>query len=242
MMSILDRLAKPQPVTSFRPQNVRDLFLLRLAQKLGEPLATDHYRQLAGDHTDESLLLAYRRGIRRRSTDGNLAKSFHIELAGIKEQYTRSPIIRLLAIKVERRSVAIAVFVGTRLDFHDVRELSSKAEKAEASAAGFVSWALANFEIESATVERMANGAEIRRSILNKTILNLLRAGSIPIWEVAKREVLEAYSHPPLQSRADLRQVAQSILWSMFTTDKPHSQEVDAAALGLYVQTERLFL
>jgi len=32
------------------------------------------------------------------------------------------------------------------------------------------------------------------------------------------------------------------MLWSMFNTEKPNCQEIDAASLGLHVQTERLFL
>jgi hypothetical protein len=53
--------------------------------------------------------------------------------------------------------------------------------------------------------------------------------------------LLEAYEHPPLRSRVELRRAASTILWSMFNTETPNCQELDAAAIGLYIQTERQF-
>jgi hypothetical protein len=172
----------------------------------------------------------------------DLPRSFHVELASARAQVGQEQTDRLLAIKVERRCIAVAVFVGQKLDFHDKRTLGAQPEKADASAVGFLSWVISNFEIESVTLERMTNGNEIRRAVLNRGVLDMLRGSALPIWEVNKRELLEAYGCPPLRSRTELRQAAQTILWSMFNTDRPHSQELDAAALGLYVQTERQFL
>jgi hypothetical protein len=242
MMSILDQVAMKRPLAGFRPTNARELLILRLAQKLGEPAAASHYAQLAAERSIETLLLAYRRAVNHGTPPRDVATRFHVELALAKDQDYRSREERLLAIKVERRSVAIAVFIGGKLDFHDVRNLSSQAEKAVTSALGFLRWVVGNYEIESATMERMTNGNEIRRAVLNQAVLDMLRSSGIPIWEASKRELLEAYSHPPLQSRQELRQAALSILWAMFNTDKPGLQEIDAGALGLHVQTERCFL
>lgn len=241
-MNILDQMALKRPQAWFRPATVRELFLLRLSQKLGEPAAADHYAELARGYTDETLLLAYRRTLNHGHSPRDLGRSFHVELASAHEQSDHTQTDRLLAIKVERRSIAVAVFVGSKLDFHDVRNLSSQNEKAEASAIGFLNWIISSFDIESATLERMTNGNEIRRAVLNQAILNMLRASAIPVWEASKRELVEAYAHPPLRSRVELRQAVQTILWSMFNTEKPNCQELDAASLGLHVQTERLFL
>jgi hypothetical protein len=123
-----------------------------------------------------------------------------------------------------------------------MRTLGAHPDKAGASAIGFLDWVISNFEIESAALERMTNGNEIRRAVLNQAVLNMLRARAIPIWEVSKRELLESYGHPPLRTRVELRQAGQTILWSMFNTDKPNPQELDAASLGLHIQTERMFL
>jgi hypothetical protein len=242
MVTILDQMAVRRPQASYRPANVRELFVLRLAQKLGEPKSAEHYAELANSHSDETLLLAYRRSMNHGHPARDLARSFHVELASARAQGSHDQTDRLLAIKVERRCIAVAVFVGGKLDFHDKRILPAQPDKADASAIGFLSWVITNLEIESATLERMTNGNEIRRAILNQTVLNTLRASSIPFWEVNKRELLDAFGHPPLQTRGELRQSVQTILWSMFTSDSPDSQELDAAAVGLYVQTERLFL
>jgi len=217
--------------------------VLRLAQKLGEPVATEHYAQLASRHSDETLLLAYRHTLNHGHPPRDLARSFHVELAASREQQNGvDRTEKLLAIKIERRCIAVAVFVGTRLDYHGVRHLSSQADKAEASAIHFLHWVIENLEISSVALERMTNGSEIRRAVLNQAVLDMLRSNAIPVWEIGKRELLEGYGYPPLESRIKLREAAHTILWSMFTTDKPDCQEIDAAALGLHVQTERLFL
>ena len=88
----------------------------------------------------------------------------------------------------------------------------------------------------------MTNGNEIRRAVLNKAVIDMLRASGLPIWEVSKRDLLHAFGHPPLLSRVDLRQAASTMLWSMFNTGAPHCQELDAAAVGLYVQSDRQFI
>lgn len=242
MIDILEQVANKRPVSAFRPSNARELLVLRLAQKLAEPAAVAHYAELAAEHSIETMLLAYRRAVNHGTPPADMAKRFHSELGSARAQDIRFRDERLLAIKVERRSVAAAVFVGDRLDFHDMRHLPAQAEKAIESALAFLRWVVDDCEIESATLERMTNGKQIRRAVLNQAILDMLRSESLPIWEVGKRELLEAYSHPPLRSRQELRQVVLSILWSMFNTDKPGFQEIDAGALGLYVQTERCFL
>ena len=242
MTSILDQVAAKKPLAGFRPTNIREFFALRLAQKLNEPAAAQHYAELAARRSEATLLLAYRRASNHGRPSPDLARRFHVELAAAREQEDHSHPKQLLAVKVERRSVAVAVFIGSKLDYHDARSLSSQPDKAESSALGFLRWVISNCEIESACVERMTNGNEIRRAVLNQAAFNMLRADGIPLWEVSKAELLGAYSHPPLQTRQELRQAAHSILWAMFNTDKPNCQEIDAAALGLHVQTERSFL
>ena len=148
----------------------------------------------------------------------------------------------LLAIKVERRSIAVAVFVGNKLDYHDVRHLRAEPDKADSSAIGFLNWVIGEFSTTSAALERMTNGNQIRRAGLNQAVLAALRENIVPVWEIDKKSLFAAYGYPPLESRADLRQVAHTIMWSMFNTPVPSPQEIDAAALGLHIQTERLFL
>jgi hypothetical protein len=242
MMRILDRMTVKRPLTCFRPTTARELLVLRLAQKLGEPAAVKHYAELARQYNDDTLLLAYRKTLNNGHPPHDLARAFHTELAALRRQDDRSHASCVLAIKVERRCIAVAVFIGTRLDFNDMRTLGAHPDKADSSAIGFLRWVIGSFDIESAALERMTNGNEIRRAVLNKTVLNVLRESSLPIWEVSKQDLFDAYGYPQLRSRMELRQAATGILWSMFNTDTPNCQELDAASVGLYVQTERQFL
>src|SRR5688572_23662379 len=120
-MSILDQMAVKRSLAYYRPSTIRELFVLRLAQKLREPSAAEHFAELAREHTDETLLLAYRRTMNHGQPARDLGRSFHVELASANEQNDQGQTDRALAIKVERRSIAIAVFIGCKLDFHDVR-------------------------------------------------------------------------------------------------------------------------
>lgn len=241
-MSILDQIAVKPAATVFRPASPGELFALRLAQKLGEPAAISHYLDLAARYSSEVLLAAFRRAMNGGSPPSDLARRFHSELSISTRNGYPHRTERLLAIKVERRSVAVAVFVGSRLEYHDVRQLSSQSNKAESSALGFVRWIMDSYAVESVSLEMLTNGDEIRRAVLSKAIVTMFRAAAMPVWEVRKADLLSAYGQPPLRSRKELRAVTQSIVWAMLNTDKPHWQELDAAALGLYVQTERLFL
>jgi hypothetical protein len=146
---------------------------------------------------------------------------------------------KLVALKVERRSLAMAIFIDQRLDYTDVRQLSSSEEKADESAVGFLNWALSIFPIGSAALEVVA-GAEIRRARLNRAILDAFRGRGIPVWEITPEELLGAFGEPPLRARREVREVVLSI-WPILDDRKEEPSILDAAALGLLVQTKRLF-
>jgi hypothetical protein len=238
MTSILDQFrSAPSGFTLRRP---RDIFALRLAQKLNDTSAAAHYLMLAAEHSEAHLLTAYRRTI-RESTNGDLGRRFHYELGRSGEPGSDQRCAKLLSVRVERRAVAAAVFHGEHLDYTQVRQLSSSREKALSSAVGFVNWLLANFAIESAALEAIPNGDEIQRQVLSDTIQQVLRERMLPIWQIPKAQVFEAFGHPPLRSRKELRAVITTI-WPVLAGTKGKGFIQDAAALGLYVQTERLFI
>src|SRR5579884_1221352 len=145
MTPLLDRFI---PIMSaFRPSTARELFALRLSQKLN-----DRY-------SEPQLLSAYRRTI--RSNGGGIkdaGKRFHAELKALNGNGHQSRSDSLISIRVERRTIAVAIFEGEHLEFADARQLSSDREKASASAAGFIGWLLNRFTVESATVEGIVNG------------------------------------------------------------------------------------
>jgi hypothetical protein len=147
----------------------------------------------------------------------------------------------LAALKVERRLVAAAVFKDTNLDYTQLRQLSAKQSTAEASSLGFVHWVATALEIDSATLEKAPPKPATRRTHLSRMICRALQSSGIPVWRVSKLDLLAAFGEPPLKTRKELRERIVSI-WPIL--DRPDRERglLDAVALGLFVQTERLFL
>jgi len=147
---------------------------------------------------------------------------------------------RLAAFRVERRSITVVVFDRDHLDYSQTRQLSSRLDKAEDAAVGFAAWITDAFDIGRAALERIVSSEARRRIELSAAITTLLRQRGIPIWEVSKRDLLESYSIPPPRTRTELRQIIAS-LWPILSEDRAKAAAVmDAAALGLYVEFERI--
>ena len=147
----------------------------------------------------------------------------------------------MLAVRVERRSIAAAVFCGERLEYTQMRHLSSTKEKALSSAVGFVDWLLESFAIESVALEALASAEEIQRRTLTDEITKTLRDHMLLIWQIPKAELFAACGHPALKSRKEVREMITTI-WPVLAGTQGQTFIQDAAALGLYVQTERLFI
>ncbi len=236
MNSLLDKF-KPQ---SFQPKTPTDVFALRLAQKLGDARVVSHYANLAERYSEFQLLCAFRRTL-RATTNGDRGRRFLSELLRVQESGCHSPSTRLVAIRVERRAVAAAIFDGEHLEYTDSRQLSSSSDKALSSANGFLQWLLMHFAIESAALEAIPNGHEIQRRLLHDGLSEVLRERMLPIWEIPRTVLLEACGEPPLKTREELRQVATT-LWPVIAGSHAKVFIQDAAILGLHVQIERLFI
>jgi hypothetical protein len=238
MKPILDKFKLSQ--SSFRPKTAADLFALRLACKLGESAAASHYAHLADKYSEAQMINAFRRSI-RISKAQDIGKRFHVELGNVPSEISNGNGAHLIAIRVERRSIAAAVFYGERLEYCQVRQLPSDKDKVVASAIRFVIWMASQFHLDSAAVESIPDGNEIQRRVLTDAIVKALRERLLPIWEVTKQDLFRAYGYPPLKSRKELREVIIEV-WPVLMGTNSKSFIQDAAALGLYVQVERLFL
>jgi hypothetical protein len=238
MTSILDQFTRP--AAAFLPHTAQDLFALRLAQKLNDAKAVRHYAMLTAEHPESQLLNAYRRAI-RNAQNGDVGKRFQLELERSHSNGHHERTGKLVAIRVERRTVAAAIFHDDHLEYTDSRQLSSDREKALASTAGFIQWILARFPVEAATLESILNGHEILRRSLHDGISEVLRDRVLPIWEIPKTALLEGCGYPALKSRAQLREVATAI-WPILEGTHAKVFIQDAAVLGLHVQTERQFI
>src|SRR5581483_2365051 len=149
MSNILDQFSISP--SQFEPKSAAEMFALRLAQKLGEPEAAEHYLSLVDRYSESRLLCAYRRMLRRNGNH-DAGRMFHRELEKSAENGYTNGQASLIAVRIERRTVAAAVFTGSHLDYADARQLASTREKAVASTAGFIAWMLHRFDVESAAL------------------------------------------------------------------------------------------
>jgi len=237
MQSFFDKFIPTS--NSFRPRTTTELFALRLAQKLDDAPAVGHYVTLAENHSESQLLCAYRRTLRANG-NGDRGRVFHRELEHTRANGSHERNAGLISIRVERRTVAAAIFHGDHLEYADSRQFSSDHERALASAVGFVNWMLERFAVESAALESIPKG-EFQRRVLHNAVCRILRDRMLAIWEVPRTVLFESCGHPPLKSRTELREVATSI-WPILIGTHAKVFIQDAAVLGLHVQTERLFI
>jgi hypothetical protein len=236
--NILNQIARGRQ-SRFAPASPDEYFALRLAGLLSEPEASGHYVTLASQYPQSRLLCAYRRAVSAGGHGEPSAQVFHEYLAASGASGSNAvPRPRLLAVRVERRAIAVAVFSGIHLEGRRVLQLSSDPARAEASAAGFIRAVLSENECPSAAIESVSG--DIRRAILHAAVLDHCRSNGTAVWEVSGKVVLEALSHPPLRSRGELRDLMMR-MWPLQGLSQSQMCALDAFALGLYVQTERLF-
>jgi len=146
---------------------------------------------------------------------------------------------RLVAFRIERRIISAAVFAGHHLEHADTRHLASRYPKALDSATGYVNWIKTMFLIETAIVEKQTTSAPTRRGKLTGEVVTQLRGAGVPVFEIEPSDLLPAFGNPPCRSRAEVRG-SVGLIWPSLVTDKQHPSSLDAAALGLYFQIQKL--
>jgi hypothetical protein len=244
-MKILERVAKTSAqgltLAQFRPTTQREYVALQLARRFSDLSAVRHYAEIAPRYGIGQLLRAYSQTIKAKAgTD--LRERFHVELERAGDQSgTRFSKQRLIAIRIERRAVAVSVTTGKQLEHVQLRELSSDPGKAITSAVGFVADVIGRFPLRSAALEIIPGKNEVQRSHLYQAIKRLLLEQSVSLWEVSKQQLLEAFGHPPLRFRKDLRTVVTAI-WPQLAGGQSMALIQDAEALAIYCQTERHFI
>ena len=143
----------------------------------------------------------------------------------------------LAAFKIFRRSATAAIFSNRGLEFIDIKHLSNDPAKATEALNRFVGWILESFHPELSALGTDEEDKKPRTAMLTGVVESLLRRQGIPIWKVTEKELLESFATPALTQKHDLRQIARS-LWPQVS--KEQLPALDAALVGLYVQTERL--
>jgi hypothetical protein len=241
-MNILEQVARSAAKSHyghFRPSTTQEFLALRLAQRLGEGSLAQHYAELSEQYSEGQLLIAYRRAL---TGHFDIGRRFHAELGHLKDRRLGSESRgKLAAIRIDRRAIAVAILNGEHLHHSDACQLASSPDKALASAIRFITRrVLDKFDFESAALEIIPSGREVQRTILHRAILGAVGTKAIGILEASKTDLLEAYGWPSLRSRKELRGIMSKI-YPVLDQEPGRPWIHDAAALGLYVQTERLF-
>ena len=144
---------------------------------------------------------------------------------------------RLAAFKVFRRSATAAIFSDRGLEFIDIKHLSNNPTSAGETVSRFVGWILESFHPELVALGTDEDDKKSRTEMLTGIVESRLREQGIPVWKVSGKELLEAYATPALTQKHELRNIACS-MWPQVA--KEQIPALDAALIGLYVQTERL--
>lgn len=139
------------------------------------------------------------------------------------------------ALRITRTRVGIAVFTNTRLEFARSLNLPCLTVKHAAnSLRGLVNWTMEHFKNPTIAVEETRGPGKPLVAELH----NLASERGLLAIAVATDALLRAYSFPPLTSRTQLRKIASTIWPGLALMNK--GEVLDAAALALHVQTERL--
>jgi hypothetical protein len=146
---------------------------------------------------------------------------------------------KFVAFSIGRRSIAAAIFSGTKLEFWQTRSFQASTERANNTVTAFLNWIVVAFEIESAGLEDVPPELQTRMAALSGLAESLLRKHGIPVLKACEAELLSAYGEPPLRSRVELRRRAV-VMFPELNSPAAQKELLDASILGLYIQTERL--
>jgi len=246
MTTILDRVAISNRArttyTRFESETPHDVFALALARKLEDTAAAGHYARLCQKHTTDQLLHAFHKSMKAQDAEPRYRR-FHSCLGTVKSNGGSNGRPRLAAIRVERRAVAIVIMHADNPEWLRVRQLSSVHDRAMTSAAYFISKTMDSFPITSAAMETIPDGYghEYHRGQLSELVVSLLRDRAVSITQLRKQEVFEAFGYPPKRSRKEVRGLIERIYPFESFSGYGGPLLKDALALGLHIQTERLF-
>lgn len=148
--------------------------------------------------------------------------------------------LRIAALGIERRTIAIAIFRQLHLEDVLVHHLPANTDKALQAVVEFLHRIIERYSVSYLALNKPSNRASDRHAILYAESLKIARAKGVPCTEIEMCDLLNAYGHPPVRQRQQLRQVGFAI-WPVLNSQSAPRSCVDAAILGLHVQVERLF-
>lgn len=225
----------------FQPRSIEGVAALYLARLYDD---ARHVREYAGavDHVGiRAAAELYRTSVELFPDIEGRRKWFRDAVgSSIRPRGFPLPQEPIISLRIERRAICLAVFLGTELHYTQVRELPGVGDNARASAAGFVRWCLAHFRNGIVTLDRGSAGESTRCRVLSDAVVAVTRESNAPIWEITSSELYVAFREPASQSRAKFRDSVREI-WPALSPEAPRRALLDAVGLGLLVSIKRTF-
>lgn len=144
---------------------------------------------------------------------------------------------RLAALSVTRRLIGIAVFDGISLGYTTRWQLASSISQAQSTATATVNWLIHQFDISAVAILHEARNT--RAATLAGVAESAARIAGLAITRIPVDQLFEAYAYPPLRAKKQLRETVTGI-WPALPNIPSNGIVRDAAALGLFTQTQRL--
>jgi hypothetical protein len=144
----------------------------------------------------------------------------------------------VIAIRITRSRIGIAVFSNEKIEFARCLNLPySNFDRAAKSLLAVASRTLDQFKDATLAIEGPEPGTSIDSLIAE--VRELATERGVDLLIIPTKTLLETYSFPPLSSRSQIRKIAAQIWPGLALMNK--AEILDAAALALHIQTERLF-
>ena len=178
-----------------------------------------------------------------RTAGGGLSEEkrrFHAFRQDLRPPGFHLPNQPIIALRVERRAICVAVFLGTQLHYTQVHALPGGSDAAETSAAGFVRWCLAHFADGLLAIEARGERASTRSRELSRHVVRVARESGAAVWEVRPAELFGLLDEPPARTRASFRDSVAGI-WPSVAQEDHRRALLDAVGTGLLVTIKRIF-
>jgi hypothetical protein len=234
MPNILDSIARRRAHT--RPRSEAEFIALQIARSLNDEENAADYLLLSHRYTIPAFIHAYSTVCQDRKNGWPVLPHFRAVLEEQSGKEPGLPNLTLLAIRIERRCVALVCFNGLRLEYARTRNIPLA--RAEATVTGVLQWALAQFPGASVVLEQDGAG-ESQRGKLLQTAVEVVRAAGVPLWEISDTELFQAFGQPGCKTRGQFRAAANHIFPTLRTRFCGRAG-LDAAGLALLVQSKRL--
>lgn len=218
----------------FRPTRPEEFVALQLARRLGGLSALPTCYDLVCTKPLMTLVAAL------RETHAVAADERLTALVESANAFTNTAandtLPSVLAVKVERRTLAIVLAKAGVPERAQVRELSSKPDAATTAARRFVQQAVLKFPDCAVALEVQASDAITRRSALIHAVWEEVSSLQCPIMRVEDKLLLEAFAHPAYRTRQQMRHAVARYWAPIAKRQRPVL--IDALALAFYAFVE----